>query len=324
LQNGVPVKVLGKAIFDIPGLASQQSLAAFWRDPSPPDAMLVDCFTRALSGTIQIKGSFYEPAVRQETAAALAGHIEQGLYPLQPLSLTELANRVRGPVQRRVVLIGGDDRLTIALARGHAAPRVALDVVMLQSREPALLVEDCLRRGAMTSLARPAEERDFLVEQMSAVERQSPIDVALLIVSARSLKRFSGGLRPLEGTGPAVDVTDLLASGMRRSGRGRLGLICLDDDHPSGNIEQIRHDLLAVAAKLRDGVKGTSVAVTAVLVTYGDSTASGAVSADRAAELTMAAMASEKSAIELCLLRDVAVVPRYQDERELGPTQIRA
>jgi capsular polysaccharide export protein len=323
LQNGVPVKVLGKAIFDIPGLASQQSLAAFWRHPLPPDAMLVDCFTRALAGTIQIKGSFYEPAVRQETAAALAGHIEEGLYPLQPLSLTELANRVRGPVKRRVVVIGGDDRLTIALARAHAAPRVALHVVMLQSREPALLVEDCLRRGAMTSLARPAEERDFLVEQITAVDRQSPIDVALLIASARGLKRFSGGLRPLDGTEPAADVTDLLASGMRRSGRGRLGLICLDDDHSSGNAEQTRHDLLAVAAKLRDGVKGTSVAVTTVLATYGDSTA-GAVSADRAAELTMAAMASGKSAIELCLLRDEAVVPSHQVEPELGPTQIRA
>jgi len=36
LYNRVPVKVLGNAVFDIPGLTSQQPLDAFWQDPSPP------------------------------------------------------------------------------------------------------------------------------------------------------------------------------------------------------------------------------------------------------------------------------------------------
>ncbi len=62
LRTGRPVKVLGTAIYDLPGLTDGQPLDAFWRAPSPPDAGYVEDFVRALAKATQLKGSFYDPA----------------------------------------------------------------------------------------------------------------------------------------------------------------------------------------------------------------------------------------------------------------------
>ena len=56
LHHGVPVKVLGNAVFDVAGLTCQAPLAAFWHDQRPPDPALMDAFLRALVGTTQVKG----------------------------------------------------------------------------------------------------------------------------------------------------------------------------------------------------------------------------------------------------------------------------
>lgn len=64
LQLGCPVKVLGDAIYDVPGLTAQTTLDDFWNAPTPPDPLLRDAFVRALAGTVQIRGSFYtEPGL---------------------------------------------------------------------------------------------------------------------------------------------------------------------------------------------------------------------------------------------------------------------
>ncbi|WP_245277257.1 capsular biosynthesis protein [Rhizobium sp. CF080] len=55
---GKPVIALGSAIYDVPGLTFQGSLAAFWQRPTPPDADLFDAFTRALAATTQVRGGF--------------------------------------------------------------------------------------------------------------------------------------------------------------------------------------------------------------------------------------------------------------------------
>ncbi|MEM8826256.1 MAG: capsular biosynthesis protein, partial [Pseudomonadota bacterium] len=44
LAGGVPVKALGSAIYDVPGLTHQGDLAAFWDTPEPPDADLWTAF----------------------------------------------------------------------------------------------------------------------------------------------------------------------------------------------------------------------------------------------------------------------------------------
>ena len=49
-----PIKVLGLAMFDIPGLTHQGSLDSFWSTPELPDPELRDSFIRLLAATIQI------------------------------------------------------------------------------------------------------------------------------------------------------------------------------------------------------------------------------------------------------------------------------
>lgn len=61
LQHMVPVKALGDAIFNLPGLCHQGSLAAFWHDApaSKPDRKLLRRFVSFLIARSQLNGSFY-------------------------------------------------------------------------------------------------------------------------------------------------------------------------------------------------------------------------------------------------------------------------
>ncbi|WP_430459462.1 capsule biosynthesis protein [Thalassolituus sp. LLYu03] len=54
-----PVKVLGDAFYDIPGLCNQKPLDAFWQAPDPVDHDLFLRFRNFLSHNGQINGSFY-------------------------------------------------------------------------------------------------------------------------------------------------------------------------------------------------------------------------------------------------------------------------
>jgi capsular polysaccharide export protein len=71
-----PLKVLGIAIYDIPGLTHQGSLDEFWIAPQPIDAQLAAAFVRALAGTIQVKGSFHDPAGRGAAIAEIVRRLE--------------------------------------------------------------------------------------------------------------------------------------------------------------------------------------------------------------------------------------------------------
>lgn len=74
LRAGVSVKAMGEAIYDIPGLAHQGPLDAFWTAPEPVDAELEAAFTRALAREIQIKGSFFH---RDGQARAVGEAVER-------------------------------------------------------------------------------------------------------------------------------------------------------------------------------------------------------------------------------------------------------
>ena len=93
LTEGVPVKVLGNAVFDVPGLTCQHNLDRFWNDPVPPDPALMDAFLRALVGTTQVRGGYYESESKTQAIAGFVERLEQGLFPLPPLSTMQLAER---------------------------------------------------------------------------------------------------------------------------------------------------------------------------------------------------------------------------------------
>ncbi|WP_290702997.1 capsular biosynthesis protein [Amphritea sp.] len=58
IQKIKPVITLGEAMYDIPGLTSQQALDTFFQSPDLPSAELVDSFVKFLAATIQVHGSF--------------------------------------------------------------------------------------------------------------------------------------------------------------------------------------------------------------------------------------------------------------------------
>ena len=79
LRRGKPLKALGVAVYDIPGLTDSHSLDDFWRDPVPPDPSFVDAFVRALARATQLKGSFYDPAGMQAGAREIVRRVLAGV-----------------------------------------------------------------------------------------------------------------------------------------------------------------------------------------------------------------------------------------------------
>jgi len=79
IRAGCPTKVLGIAVFDVPGLTDQGSLTDFWREPAPVDPDLTDAYVRLMAHAIQIKGSFYNPAGRAAAIPEIVRRVEAGL-----------------------------------------------------------------------------------------------------------------------------------------------------------------------------------------------------------------------------------------------------
>lgn len=56
LENGVPVVVLGDAVYDVPGITHQAGLDSFWRNPERPDAELYGAFKKVLHAKCLVRG----------------------------------------------------------------------------------------------------------------------------------------------------------------------------------------------------------------------------------------------------------------------------
>lgn len=82
LRLGIPVKVLGSAIYDVAGLTHPGDLADFWHSPQPPDMALVDALVRALVGTTQISGNYHGRAAQKAALSAFIERLESGIGPL--------------------------------------------------------------------------------------------------------------------------------------------------------------------------------------------------------------------------------------------------
>lgn len=59
LIHNVPVKILGRASYDIPGITDQQKLADFWHHPTAPDREAFHAYRMYHINHTQIHGSFY-------------------------------------------------------------------------------------------------------------------------------------------------------------------------------------------------------------------------------------------------------------------------
>jgi capsular polysaccharide export protein len=62
LQRGKPVKALGQAVYDLQGIASQQTLEEFWIKPQMPDHEMCSNFLQQLKHLTQVPCSIYANA----------------------------------------------------------------------------------------------------------------------------------------------------------------------------------------------------------------------------------------------------------------------
>ena len=73
LQVGVPVIVLGDAVYDVPGITHQGDLDHFWATPQRPDPALHDAFKRVLHAKCLVRGGLAsESAIRTLVANSVA------------------------------------------------------------------------------------------------------------------------------------------------------------------------------------------------------------------------------------------------------------
>lgn len=75
LGFGVPVKLLGRAVFDVPGLIDSSPLEKFWLSPTRPNHDLFIKFRTHLSNRTQVYGSFHNPKHLNGTARRLVERI---------------------------------------------------------------------------------------------------------------------------------------------------------------------------------------------------------------------------------------------------------
>lgn len=72
IRAGCPIKVMGRAVYDIAGLTHQGDLDSFWTGAETPDADLTRDLVNAMAGTIQVKGNFFTTKGRRSAAPLFA------------------------------------------------------------------------------------------------------------------------------------------------------------------------------------------------------------------------------------------------------------
>lgn len=75
VMRGLPVKCLGQAVYDVPGLTFQGDLDAFWRDGLSPEPEAVAAYHAYLTAHCQINGGFHTREARRILIPALVRRI---------------------------------------------------------------------------------------------------------------------------------------------------------------------------------------------------------------------------------------------------------
>ena len=100
-----PVLCVGRAFYNIPGLASAGPLSQFWREATPPTADLVKGFIAFLKSTSQFNGGFHTPEGREILVPLLANRLIEGVR-FAPKTAGEAAKRVSYAERHRLVPAG--------------------------------------------------------------------------------------------------------------------------------------------------------------------------------------------------------------------------
>ena len=102
LRLGIPVKVLGSAIYDMPGLTFGGSIDAFWTTTDRPDAELYADLVSVMASTIQVQGDFFTRVGRDaavpEFARRLVEDTARRLGAFEPVPPRLAAGKAAGVV----------------------------------------------------------------------------------------------------------------------------------------------------------------------------------------------------------------------------------
>lgn len=85
IKAGKPVKTLGQAVYDIPGLTFQGPLKDFWSNPGQPDPALARSYIKAMAACIQVKGGFFSESGLASAVEGAAHRLNNGLVN-QPIA----------------------------------------------------------------------------------------------------------------------------------------------------------------------------------------------------------------------------------------------
>jgi len=309
LGSGVPVKVLGNAVFDIPGLTSQQPLDEFWREPAPPDRQLNEGFLKALIGTTQVKGGYYTRAAQNQAIAGFVERLEGGLYPLPSLRAADLAARPVWETGKTVAIAGLVDDIGLALARTHAMPGVRLCLVGAAGTL-SVAAEDCRRRGAIVdAFASDGQEPENLASWLKTVDEGQPIDV-LAVQTGPDL-------------GHTMAIIEPLLEPLRRRRRGAIVLIGARTEELWRYSDMVRQDLQSYGVAVMVASPGLLAARLAARFRRSEITAIGA---DKVARLICRGVSRRRKAVALpragtALIRTLRLSSALLRERLATPAE---
>ena len=300
LHHGIPIKVLGNAVFNVAGLTSQAPLDAFWHDPPRPDPELTIDFLRALAGATQVKGGYYVRAAQDCAIAGFVERLEAGLFPLPRLTAAELDARQPRAELRTIVLTGVCSPVGVALARAFAAPGIRLCLIGTAAETLVRAATDCRQRGALVEAFHLDESgEEPLAGLLRDIDRRAPVDI---------LVPYSGPAGPIDRhfvereIGSAMSAIGGLGEVMRQRQHGRILLVSgLAGQALAGDQATIReaaNAYRAYAAALRRRLSCHGVSVGVALPSRLALLAAGrwrkpllaALGPDRVAELVAAAL----------------------------------
>ncbi|TCK30836.1 capsular polysaccharide export protein [Ancylobacter aquaticus] len=82
LREGRPLKVLGRATYDMPGLSHQGTLDAFWTEAEAPDPELFRAYRRVVVARTQVAGGFFAPdTIARAVEGLVARMAMEGAHP---------------------------------------------------------------------------------------------------------------------------------------------------------------------------------------------------------------------------------------------------
>jgi capsular polysaccharide export protein len=84
---GKPVKLMGQAVYNVPGLSFQPSLDAFWTEGAPPDPDLLGAFLALLCSAFMVRGAFHQDSGLAAAVAGAVARLDQGRINSAPEAL---------------------------------------------------------------------------------------------------------------------------------------------------------------------------------------------------------------------------------------------